>query len=52
LPPPDTNGMCYLLTRGGRDALAYADAHGTWIRWFADSYTAIDWSHDCPRETR
>ena len=35
LPPPDANPWCYVLTRGGRDALAYADAHGTWIRWIA-----------------
>jgi hypothetical protein len=29
--PP--GGMTYVLTRDGRDPLAYADGHGTWISW-------------------
>jgi hypothetical protein len=33
LPGPDTSGVCYLLTRDGQQGLAYADNHGTWIRW-------------------
>lgn len=29
--PP--GGMAYVLTRNGRDALAYADGHGSWLSW-------------------
>jgi hypothetical protein len=34
LPTPATADP-FLLTRGGRDPLAYADAHGAWIHWLA-----------------
>jgi hypothetical protein len=33
LPAPEPGPTSFLLTRGGREALAYADGHGTWIRW-------------------
>jgi hypothetical protein len=35
LPAPDSGPTTFLLTRGGRHPLAYADGHGTWIRWLA-----------------
>jgi len=33
LPPPEPGPTPFLLTRDGREALAYADGHGTWLRW-------------------
>lgn len=33
LPAPDSGPTAFLLIRDGREALAYADGHGTWIRW-------------------
>jgi hypothetical protein len=35
----EPSGSCYLLTRDGREPLAYADSHGTWIRWRPDGLT-------------
>src|SRR5579875_1808868 len=35
LPAPDPGPAPFLLTQGGREALAFTDAHGAWIRWFA-----------------
>jgi hypothetical protein len=35
LPGPGCDGVCYLLTRDGQEGLAYADNHGTWLRWLA-----------------
>lgn len=35
LPDPDPGPTPFLLTRGGREALAYTDGHGSWVRWFA-----------------
>ena len=32
-PAAPPAGMAYVLTRDGRDALAYADGHGTWLSW-------------------
>jgi hypothetical protein len=34
LPAPDPGPPPALLTRGGRQPLAYVDGHGAWIRWF------------------
>jgi Uncharacterized protein conserved in bacteria (DUF2332) len=34
VPAPDAGPAPALLTRGGRQPLAYVDGHGTWIRWF------------------
>jgi hypothetical protein len=33
LPAPDPGPTSCLLMRDGREALAYADGHGAWIRW-------------------
>ena len=33
VPAPPPGPTSFLLTRDGREALAYADGHGTWIRW-------------------
>jgi hypothetical protein len=33
LPAPEPGPTSFLLTRDGQQALAYADGHGTWIRW-------------------
>jgi hypothetical protein len=33
LPAPEPGPTSFLLTRDGEQALAYADGHGTWIRW-------------------
>ncbi|MBV9794879.1 MAG: DUF2332 domain-containing protein [Actinobacteria bacterium] len=35
LPAPDPGPAPFLLTRGGREALAFTDGHGAWIRWFS-----------------
>lgn len=35
LPAPDPGPAPFLLTRGGREALAYTDGHGAWFRWLA-----------------
>lgn len=35
LPVLEPGLSAFLLTRDGREALAYADSHGTWIRWLA-----------------
>jgi hypothetical protein len=35
LPAPDPGPAPFLLTRGGREPLAFVDGHGAWIRWFA-----------------
>jgi hypothetical protein len=35
LPAPGPGPTTFLLTRGGRHALAYADGHGAWVRWLA-----------------
>jgi hypothetical protein len=35
LPDPDPGPAPFLLTRAGRDPLAYVDSHGTWLRWLA-----------------
>jgi hypothetical protein len=32
-PASPPGGMAYVLTQDGRDALAYADGHGTWLSW-------------------
>jgi hypothetical protein len=40
LPGVEPSGSCYLLVRDGREALAYADNHGAWIRWRPDGLTA------------
>jgi hypothetical protein len=33
LPAPEPGPTPFLLTRDGREALAYVDGHGSWIRW-------------------
>lgn len=33
LPAPAPGPTSFLLTRDGQEALAYADGHGTWLRW-------------------
>jgi hypothetical protein len=35
LPAPDPGPTPAVLVRDGRQALAYVDGHGTWIRWFS-----------------
>ena len=35
LPNPDPGPTLSVLTRDGRDVLAYLDGHGSWIRWLA-----------------
>lgn len=35
LPDPDRGPAPFLLTRGGREPLAFVDGHGAWIRWLA-----------------
>ena len=35
LPVLEPGLSAFLLTRDGREALAYTDSHGTWIRWLA-----------------
>lgn len=35
LPVLEPGLSAFLLTRDGQEALAYADSHGTWIRWLA-----------------
>ena len=35
LPVLEPGLSAFLLARNGRVALAYADSHGTWIRWLA-----------------
>jgi hypothetical protein len=35
LPASDSGPTTFALTRDGRHALAYADGHGTWVRWLA-----------------
>ncbi|HXP56639.1 MAG TPA: DUF2332 domain-containing protein [Streptosporangiaceae bacterium] len=35
LPAPDPGPSPFLLTRDGREALAFTDGHGAWIRWLA-----------------
>jgi len=32
-PAPEPGPTSFLLTRDGREVLAYVDGHGTWIRW-------------------
>jgi hypothetical protein len=35
LPDPDPGPEPFVLTRDGRQVLAYTDGHGAWIRWLA-----------------
>jgi len=35
LPKPDPGPTPSVLTRNGKDVLAYLDGHGSWIRWLA-----------------
>lgn len=35
LPAPDPGPAPFLLSSGSREALAFVDGHGAWIRWFA-----------------
>lgn len=37
LPVLEPGLSAFLLTRDGQEALAYADSHGTWIRWLASA---------------
>ncbi len=37
LPVPAHAGAPFVLTRDGRETLAFTDSHGTWLRWLPDT---------------